>query len=293
MKKFTLFAGLAAVAFGASAADFNVADPSIEAFANKHGKGTYFAIAMSELSMDNLKAAGNEVVFIGPDEVTNFLYVWDNTFNAGTTSIPGPGWNEDIMDFEYTSLTVGTVGWSGCGWFNTESNFAFDDNTIFHVAYATTATSPGSIGVLLLDGRYNEEIGNDKVATTPAKIGVGGSYNDNGAIFPGIGSPITEDWAGVEISFADIKKLYPSFAYKTGKFNGNVVSVLAGGVTGQNFAVDNMFFFVPGNAAIEGVGADVENAPVEYFNLQGVRVANPENGLFIRRQGNKAEKLFL
>ena len=36
-----------------------------------------------------------------------------------------------------------------------------------------------------------------------------------------------------------------------------------------------------------------ENAPVEYFNLQGVRVANPENGLYIRRQGGKATKVYV
>ena len=35
------------------------------------------------------------------------------------------------------------------------------------------------------------------------------------------------------------------------------------------------------------------NAPVEYFNLQGVRVANPENGLYIRRQGNNATKVLV
>lgn len=35
------------------------------------------------------------------------------------------------------------------------------------------------------------------------------------------------------------------------------------------------------------------NAPVEYFNLQGVRVAVPENGIYIRRQGNKATKVIV
>ena len=35
------------------------------------------------------------------------------------------------------------------------------------------------------------------------------------------------------------------------------------------------------------------NAPVEYFNLQGIRVDNPENGLYIRRQGNKVEKILV
>ncbi len=36
-----------------------------------------------------------------------------------------------------------------------------------------------------------------------------------------------------------------------------------------------------------------ENAPVEYFNLQGIRVANPENGLYIRRQGNNVSKVLV
>ena len=45
--------------------------------------------------------------------------------------------------------------------------------------------------------------------------------------------------------------------------------------------------------SIEEVDATSNNAPVEYFNLQGVRVSNPENGLFIRRQGNKVEKVIV
>lgn len=36
-----------------------------------------------------------------------------------------------------------------------------------------------------------------------------------------------------------------------------------------------------------------ENAPVEYFNLQGVKVSEPANGIFIRRQGAKVEKVMV
>ena len=36
-----------------------------------------------------------------------------------------------------------------------------------------------------------------------------------------------------------------------------------------------------------------ENAPVEYFNLQGMKVENPENGMFIRRQGKKVQKVII
>ncbi len=41
---------------------------------------------------------------------------------------------------------------------------------------------------------------------------------------------------------------------------------------------------------IDAIVAD-ENAPVEYYNLQGIRVAEPSNGIFIRRQGNKTTKV--
>ena len=48
---------------------------------------------------------------------------------------------------------------------------------------------------------------------------------------------------------------------------------------------------IPKSSAVESL--DSENAPVEYYNLQGVKVANPENGIFIRRQGSKATKVIL
>ena len=44
--------------------------------------------------------------------------------------------------------------------------------------------------------------------------------------------------------------------------------------------------------AIEEVGVEA-NAPVEYYNLQGVKVARPENGIFIKKQGSKATKVVL
>jgi len=45
-------------------------------------------------------------------------------------------------------------------------------------------------------------------------------------------------------------------------------------------------------AGVDNVTADMEDAdaPVEYFNLQGIRVANPENGIFIVKQGKKVSK---
>ena len=46
------------------------------------------------------------------------------------------------------------------------------------------------------------------------------------------------------------------------------------------------------SSAIENVEAESDEA-VEYYNLQGVKVANPENGLYIMKQGNKATKVLV
>jgi hypothetical protein len=52
--------------------------------------------------------------------------------------------------------------------------------------------------------------------------------------------------------------------------------------------------YTPAEAtAVSSVAVDSENAPVEYYNLQGVRVANPTQGLFIRRQGNTVSKVVI
>lgn len=47
-----------------------------------------------------------------------------------------------------------------------------------------------------------------------------------------------------------------------------------------------------GSSAVESVEID-ENAEVKYFNIQGIRIDNPSNGLYIRRQGGKTEKVFV
>ena len=49
--------------------------------------------------------------------------------------------------------------------------------------------------------------------------------------------------------------------------------------------------FTLDSSAIEEIGED--NAPAEYYNLQGIKVENPEKGIFIKKQGNKATKVVL
>ncbi len=64
----------------------------------------------------------------------------------------------------------------------------------------------------------------------------------------------------------------------------------------QYFIVNHMVDQTEGENFVSGVcdieAAD-EQAPVEYFNLQGIRVDNPCNGIYIRRQGSTITKIAL
>lgn len=45
--------------------------------------------------------------------------------------------------------------------------------------------------------------------------------------------------------------------------------------------------------AVEVIEADDANVPAEYYNLNGVRVDNPTHGIYIKRQGAKATKVYV
>ncbi len=52
----------------------------------------------------------------------------------------------------------------------------------------------------------------------------------------------------------------------------------------------NEMLVADATTGVEGVAVDA-NAPVEYYNLQGVKVANPENGIFVKKQGSRITKV--
>ena len=56
------------------------------------------------------------------------------------------------------------------------------------------------------------------------------------------------------------------------------------------YCINNFKVTGKDGAGVADITVD-ENAPVEYYNLQGVKVANPENGVYIRRQGNNVTKV--
>ncbi len=98
---------------------------------------------------------------------------------------------------------------------------------------------------------------------------------------------VSTDWVAASYTFtATATEMYIKFTF------GNW---MPGDKHSQAWlALDNIDVYDP-NGSMSGIN-DItveDNAPVEYYNLHGVRVANPENGLYIRRQGSKVAKVVL
>lgn len=106
------------------------------------------------------------------------------------------------------------------------------------------------------------------------------------------------DWLAEGYALADIpENLWGKLkdgviTFDAGSENDNLLSAKimtsAAAISGRELVVK-----LPA-AAIADVAADSADSPAEYYNLQGIRVANPAPGqLYIRRQGHTATKVIL
>ncbi len=167
-----------------------------------------------------------------PDELTKFLYIWDNTFAAGTAT--GPNFYGEVEG--WTSLTVGTVGWSGAG-FNVNDNALTDklvaitnnpDNYYLHIGMKSKGNA---IYVFGMDGQSN------------VKFAIGASaFNDNGTMI----QPLADfdrdgEWQQIEIPMSTLKA--NGLLYSTGMGAKNILWFLAGGVAGTTMDMDAVFIY--------------------------------------------------
>ena len=70
-----------------------------------------------------------------------------------------------------------------------------------------------------------------------------------------------------------------------------VIALLTNAMTGEIVNACQYSMTKDNGAAVEGLNAST--APVEYFNLNGQKVSDPSNGIYIRRQGTKTDKVIL
>jgi hypothetical protein len=97
--------------------------------------------------------------------------------------------------------------------------------------------------------------------------------------WPDAGSWTFANSGDISLSAYDGKKIQLAFLYGSTSEGSDTWEI-------KNFVVDG-----EAAAGVQAVVADTTNAPVVYYNLQGQRVANPAQGLYIRVQGSKVEKV--
>ncbi len=167
-----------------------------------------------------------------PDEITKFLYIWDGTFTPGNPT--GPNVFGEVEP--WTSLVVGTNGWSGAG-FNCKDGAALDklasltantDKYYLHIGIKSRSNATFVFG---LDGQSNVKFA---VGPTP--------FNDNGTIIQPLADfPRDGEWQKIEIPLSTLKT--NGLLYAAGMGEKNVLWFLAGGVAGTTLDLDAVFLY--------------------------------------------------
>ena len=87
------------------------------------------------------------------------------------------------------------------------------------------------------------------------------------------------------------------YAIDLGAYEGKKIQIgyhyVADGTVCGGWRIKNFLVKGKKSSAVSDITVEDSDAPVVYYNMQGVRVANPANGLYIRVQGKKATKVLV
>ena len=212
------------------------------------------------LDAETAKMLGDKIVVdLRPDDVNKFLYVWDGTYIGAEA----PGLNF-YGEAEYTSMKVGTVGWSGAGFFakaaaDPQKKFSGKGWTL-HIAYK----GPANVTQFLVlysngvtrykaDGVTPETDANGNVIvdmTVGKKICIGqGSYDEhdsNGAfvathtaVLPLSGKFDTAEWNEYEFDLTGTE----FFTNGLPAEGCNLLTLSSGGVQDTPIMLDAVFLY--------------------------------------------------
>lgn len=235
----------------------------------------------------------------------------------GTTVIKevSSEWVKGEIVFEYYSDATPemiNVIFSANDYFNSEgiakgNSLTVDDVKCEYAAAGETKKYPGKLVVEMMGGELTGEGGDDTTieitetsATTCTFLLPNLSLGDLGVI----GDIKLNE---VNMSTANGVTTYTAHDPALSLLGGGIIAdVTLNGTTDKDgvadMKIDVMWNGIPitctfkGKLTTSGVGSiEIENAPVEMYNLNGVRV-NPETatpGLYIKRQGNKVSKVIV
>lgn len=229
-------------------------------------------------------AAGKNNAYTPKSMTLNNVIVWDVAITAGTANAWMPYWDGSGKGYISEGTTVNG---------SSVASLASPELTLQGVAL-----SWGTFNKKLNDGMPVltwQEANGEGLASATAYIsateGERGeaatdSYDlDKGTAYVTIDAP---EYFTVKYAFADAASFSDYSSVLAIKDNGTLTYYVT---DGENTSEETEIEFTGADtSAISDITVD-EAADAVYYNLQGVRVANPENGVFVRVAGGKASKI--
>ncbi len=242
---------------------------------------TYYVIALDNITKSEL--ANDQIVDIGPNESTRFLYPWEDTVSSGAAE----GNNSYGNDGGYTSWVVGSKGWSGLGFSISAIGLTSLQGITkdYSLHFAVKSTTSQSVMFTITDG-------NGKAY----KMVLGQEAYDN--VAPAGDFDRDNTWYNIDIPVAYLIK--QGLDFRAAKaYDGNIVSVLCGTQEGNILDYDAIFFHGPKDktTGIENIVIPTDNQqnaniPTEIFDLQGRKVQSMSApGIYIIRSAAGTKKV--
>ena len=244
---------------------------------------TYYIVTLdSDTKKENL--SDDQIVDIGPNEKTRFLYPWGGTVVDGAAL----GGNSFGVEGGYTSWeTVPNMGWSGLGFYIDRPGLTnlsgINKDYSLHFAIKSSTSQP--IDVIIADGNkkeYHLVLGQ-------------ANYGDNKPV----GDFVRDDtWYNVDVPMAYL--IQQGLDFRTASaYEGNIFSVMLGTTGGLKCDYDAVFFHGPKGktTGIEQVVVPTQNGmnaniPTEIFDLQGRKVQSMTTpGIYIIRSAAGVKKV--
>ncbi len=219
--------------------------------------GTYYAIVdMAAMTIEIGDAAEHLKSINAPEALYMYGNFWDRHFDFSdpVVAVGEPSTEGDHMTYKFENiLIVGATEEGESGYFILGAGKAPANNAALFAETAPQPVAPAKFDWTGIAGTHRYVLGENNVITP---------------LVANAHPTTAENCSSVE----------------AGKFVDLNVTLAADGNHTYEITTHDV------STGVEAIEAET-NAPVEYYNLQGVRVANPENGIFIRRQGNKVSKV--
>ena len=226
----------------------------------------------------------DQIVDIGPNEQTRFLYPWGNT----VVDQAAMGENSFGVEGGYTAWeTAAGTTWSGLGFYIDRPGLTdlsgIDKDYSLHFAIKSSTTQP--IDIIVADGNkkeYHMVLGKE-------------NYGDNKPV----GDFERDDtWYNVEVPMAYL--IQQGLDFRTAKsYEGNIFSVMLGTQGGLKCDYDAVFFHGPkkattgiDNITVPNGNAQQSHFPMGIYDLQGRKVQSMDApGIYIIRSAQGVKKV--